>query len=99
MRLSRAWAAALASAGGAEAAATVEAADDAAAVAAAAVADAAALLTDLGHHVEPCDTPFNGVQLAEDFLLAWFCAQAFIVDHIQRAFDTLDTRKLTVLRE
>ncbi|MDX9843643.1 MAG: amidase family protein [Aquabacterium sp.] len=52
----------------------------------AAVADAAALLTDLGHHVEPCDTPFNGVQLAEDFLLAWFCAQAFIIDHIQRTY-------------
>ena len=52
----------------------------------AAVADAAVLLTDLGHHVEPCDTPFNGVQLAEDFLLAWFCAQAFIVDHIQRTY-------------
>ncbi|MBP7132847.1 MAG: amidase [Aquabacterium sp.] len=48
----------------------------------AAVAKAAALLTDLGHHVEPCGTPFNGVQLAEDFLLAWFCAQAFIIDHI-----------------
>lgn len=51
-----------------------------------AVADAAALLADLGHHVEPCDTPFNGVQLAEDFLLAWFCAQAFIIDHVQRHF-------------
>ena len=52
----------------------------------AAVADAAALLTDLGHHVESCDTPFNGVQLAEDFLLAWFCAQAFIIDHIQSVY-------------
>ncbi len=49
----------------------------------AAVNDAVSLLSDLGHHVEPCDTPFNGVQLAEDFLLAWFCAQAFIIDHLQ----------------
>ena len=52
----------------------------------AAVADAASLLTDLGHHVEPCDLPFNGVQLAEDFLLAWFCAQAYIIDYIERNF-------------
>lgn len=49
----------------------------------AAVHDAAALLASLGHHVEPVPQPVNGLHLAEDFLLAWFCAQAFIVESLQ----------------
>ena len=46
----------------------------------AAVEDAARLLTSLGHHVEPVNTPFDGIALAEDFLTAWFCVQAMMVD-------------------
>ena len=49
----------------------------------AAVQDAAALLSSLGHHVEPVPQPVNGLHLAEDFLLAWFCAQAFIVQTLR----------------
>jgi len=49
----------------------------------AAVEDAAALLASLGHDVEAVPNPVNGLQLAEDFLLAWFCAQAFIVEGLQ----------------
>ncbi len=49
----------------------------------AAVQDAAALLSALGHHVEPVPQPVNGLHLAEDFLLAWFCAQAFIVQTLR----------------
>ncbi|WP_374320112.1 amidase [Aquabacterium sp.] len=48
----------------------------------AAVQDAARLLESLGHHVEEVDTPFDGVALAEDFLTAWFCVQAMMVDSI-----------------
>jgi len=51
----------------------------------AAVEQAARLLTDLGHHVEPVPLPFNGLQLSEDFLLAWFCSQAMIIDAIREA--------------
>lgn len=51
----------------------------------AAVEDAAKLLTDMGHIVTPVDTPFDGVQLAEDFLKAWFCSQAYFVDAICKA--------------
>lgn len=51
----------------------------------AAVEDAARLLTDLGHHVEPVPVPFDGVQLAEDFLTAWFSAQAFGLDAAREA--------------
>ena len=49
----------------------------------AAVQDAATLLASLGHHVEPVPQPVNGLHLAEDFLLAWFCTQAFIVDMLR----------------
>ena len=48
-----------------------------------AVEHAARLLTQLGHHVEEVASPVNGVQLAEDFLLAWFCAQALIIDTVK----------------
>lgn len=50
----------------------------------AATEDAVRLLTALGHHVEPVKLPFDGKQLAADFLLAWFCAQAFLVDELCR---------------
>ena len=49
----------------------------------AAVEDAARLLSSLGHHVEPVPSPVNGLHVAEDFLLAWFCAQAFIVETLR----------------
>lgn len=49
-----------------------------------AVEHAARLLEQLGHHVEEVASPVNGVQLAEDFLLAWFCAQALIVNTIKQ---------------
>ncbi|MCH8178166.1 MAG: amidase [Proteobacteria bacterium] len=49
----------------------------------AAVQDAATLLASLGHHVEPVPQPVNGLHLAEDFLLAWFCTQALIVDTLR----------------
>jgi len=48
----------------------------------AAVEDAAHLLESLGHHVELVPMPFDGVALAEDFLTAWFCAQALLVQTI-----------------
>ena len=49
----------------------------------AAVEDAARLLESLGHHVEPATLPVNGIHLAEDFLLSWFCTQALIVATIR----------------
>ncbi len=51
--------------------------------AAQAVDQAVRLLASLGHIVEEVPCPFNGVKLAEDFLLAWFCAQAMIVSAIK----------------
>lgn len=57
-----------------------------------AVEHAARLLGDLGHIVEEVPCPVNGVQLAEDFLLAWFCAQAFIVSTIQAETGAGDDR-------
>ncbi len=50
----------------------------------AAVEDAARLLTSLGHHVEAVPLPFDGPQLSSDFLLAWFAAQAALVDGLGR---------------
>jgi len=49
----------------------------------AAVEDAARLLSDLGHHVEPTGQPVDGEALAADFLLCWFCMMASIVDALQ----------------
>lgn len=51
----------------------------------AAVEDAARLLSSLGHHVEAVALPFNGRQLAEDFLTTWFCAQAMLIDELCKA--------------
>ena len=48
-----------------------------------AVEHTARLLESLGHHVEEVASPVNGLQLAEDFLLAWFCAQALLIDTIK----------------
>ena len=50
----------------------------------AATEDAARLLSTLGHHVEPVALPFDGKQLAADFLLTWFCAQAMLVADLCR---------------
>ena len=49
----------------------------------AAVEDAARLLADLGHHVEPAEPPVDGMALSKDFLLAWFCLQATLVDEVR----------------
>jgi amidase len=51
----------------------------------AAVEDAARLLTSLGHDVESVKLPFDGRQLAADFLLAWFATQAMLIDELCRA--------------
>jgi len=48
-----------------------------------AVEHTAQLLSSLGHHVEEVPCPVQGIQLAEDFLLAWFCAQAHLIDTIK----------------
>lgn len=50
----------------------------------AATQDAAKLLADLGHHVEPVKLPFDGRQLASDFLLSWFATQAMLIDELGR---------------
>ena len=61
------------------------------------------MLESLGHHVEPATLPVNGLHLAEDFLLSWFCTQALIVSSIQdmtgaklRDFET-DTRLMAAI--
>nr|WP_211330458.1 amidase [Prauserella muralis] len=48
----------------------------------AAVDDAVALLTDLGHEVEPVDPGYDDAQLASDFLLVWF---VHIAAEVERA--------------
>lgn len=47
--------------------------------AASAVHETAALLTSLGHHVEPAEPAIDGIQLANDFLTIWFASHAQIV--------------------
>ncbi|WP_033434973.1 amidase [Saccharothrix syringae] len=49
-----------------------------------AVEHAAALLTDLGHHVEEVDPPHDDRQLARDFLVTWFVHQAVEVARVRR---------------
>lgn len=52
----------------------------------AAVEDAARLLENLGHHVEPVEPPGDGRQQAQDFLLAWFATQATLIDELARQY-------------
>lgn len=52
----------------------------------AAVQDAARLLESLGHHVEEVRLPVDGLALAKDFLLAWFCTMASLVQAIQERY-------------
>ncbi|HZW21396.1 amidase [Noviherbaspirillum sp.] len=49
-----------------------------------AVHDAARLLESLGHHVEEGGPGIDGNQLAQDFLIPWFCFVAATVDEIRR---------------
>ncbi|WP_457149011.1 amidase [Mycobacterium sp. URHB0021] len=49
-----------------------------------AVEHAAALLTELGHHVEEVKPPHDDAQLARDFLTIWFVNQSVEVDRIKR---------------
>ncbi|GAA4548111.1 amidase [Amycolatopsis samaneae] len=66
----------------------------------AAVDDAAALLTKLGHDVEPADPGTDGAQLARDFLTMWCASSAATIAEIQRTTGApdrdfeLDTRLL-----
>jgi amidase len=50
----------------------------------AAVLDAAKLLDGLGHHVEQASPGIDGVEMAESFLIPWFCLVAMMVDDICR---------------
>lgn len=49
-----------------------------------AVEDAAALLTELGHEVEPVDRVVDDRALARDFLTTWFAHGAYLVEEIRR---------------
>ncbi|RZI84579.1 MAG: amidase [Rubrivivax sp.] len=49
----------------------------------AAVEDAARLLTDLGHHVERAAPAVDGHALSRDFLQAWFCMQATLIEEVR----------------
>lgn len=51
-----------------------------------AVEDAAALLSDLGHHVEEVDPPHEDAALARDFLDVWFARLHCEVAEIKRRF-------------
>jgi amidase len=46
----------------------------------AAVSETAKLLEELGHHVEPVDSPSDDAALARDFLTTWFANLAWDVD-------------------
>lgn len=46
----------------------------------AAVSETAKLLEDLGHHVEPVESPSDDAALARDFLTTWFANLAWDVD-------------------
>jgi amidase len=48
-----------------------------------AVEAAAKLLESLGHHVEPANAPGDGQAIAQDFLTAWFAAQAYLIDRVR----------------
>jgi amidase len=67
-----------------------------------AVADAAALLTELGHVVEPAQVPCDDVELARDFLLPWFVQIAAEVERAaeitpgRQGFE-LDTRVMAAI--
>ncbi|MDO8210866.1 amidase [Conexibacter sp. CPCC 206217] len=50
----------------------------------AAVADAARLLEQLGHEVEPVATPYDDAALARDFLTIWFVNVAYMVREVKR---------------
>lgn len=52
----------------------------------AAVEDAVALLTSLGHEVEPSEQPMDGQTLSSDFLMTWFCMMAGIVTELQARY-------------
>jgi amidase len=66
----------------------------------AAVNDAARLLSSLGHEVEEASPDLDGVQLAQDFLLSWFCELGDVVEQAlkhggaQRSQFEPDTRTL-----
>ncbi|WP_241387093.1 amidase [Rhodococcus sp. CH91] len=69
----------------------------------AAVEDAAALLGELGHRVEPAATGIDERRLAEDFLTMWFATAAAEIDDARRrsgagadAFE-FDTRMMAAL--
>jgi amidase len=49
-----------------------------------AVEDAARLLEELGHAVEPVDPPYDDEALAKEFLTTWFAAVAVSVDRAKR---------------
>ena len=69
----------------------------------AAVEDTARLLASLGHHVEEAAPAIDGLALVSDFLQAWFCMQAALIDHVRKQtgasashFET-DTRIMAAL--
>lgn len=55
-----------------------------------AVEHAAQLLTELGHHVEEVEPPYDDRQLGEDFLTVWFVHQADELARIKRDTDAGD---------
>lgn len=56
----------------------------------AAVESAAALLTEMGHHVEPVEPPYDDAALARDFLTIWFANVAAEVDEARRLAGATD---------
>ncbi|NMO01668.1 amidase [Gordonia sp. TBRC 11910] len=57
----------------------------------AAVENAAKLLTDLGHHVEEVEPPYDDEALARDFLTIWFAALATQVAEAREATGATDS--------